>query len=379
MKSSIFRGAAFVVSSLLCLEAGLTKVWAQSSGGLSGKVTDAQGAAVAGTTVTIYARTANVSATTVTDERGAYRFERLPEGDYVVEATSSGFGRFSRIYRVEKGAAGTLDFALEVAGVSETVLVTAAGTPQTVDEVSKAVSVVTAQEIEQRNEYSIGETLRTVPGLRVQQLGGPGTFARIQTRGLRDSDTAILVNGLRLRDAASTQGDATAFIQEMFTVNSDRLEVLRGSGSSLYGTNAIGGVVNVISDQGGGPMRGQFQLEGGQLGLYRGRAQLAGGFDSNRFIYSGGLASLNVTDGVNHTPTRNFSGQGFAKYNFTPNVSLGVRSFGNTAYLALTDSPFTATSATDIARFLPGFVPPPAGGVIDAVALPLDQQQRIEN
>jgi len=379
MKSSIFRGAAFVVSSLLCLEAGLTKVWAQSSGGLSGKVTDAQGAAVAGTTVTIYARTSNVSATTVTDERGAYRFERLPEGDYVVEATSSGFGRFLRIYRVEKGAAGTLDFAMEVAGVSETVLVTAAGTPQTVDEVSKAVSVVTAQEIEQRNEYSIGETLRTVPGLRVQQLGGPGTFARIQTRGLRDSDTAILVDGLRLRDAASTQGDATAFIQEMFTVNSDRLEVLRGSGSSLYGTNAIGGVVNVISDQGGGPMRGQFQLEGGQLGLYRGRAQLAGGFDSNRFIYSGGLASLNVTDGVNHTPTRNFSGQGFAKYNFTPNVSLGVRSFGNTAYLALTDSPFTVTSATDIARFLPGFVPPPAGGVIDAVALPLDQQQRIEN
>ena len=379
MKRSIFRITAFVASSLLCLEAGLTKVWAQSSGGLSGKVTDAQGAAVAGTTVTIYARTANVSATTVTDERGAYRFERLPEGDYVVEATSSGFGRFSRIYRVEKGAAGTLDFAMEVAGVSETVLVTAAGTPQTVDEVSKAVSVVTAQEIEQRNEYSIGETLRTVPGLRVQQLGGPGTFARIQVRGLRDSDTAILVDGLRLRDAASTQGDATAFIQEMFTVNSDRLEVLRGSGSSLYGTNAIGGVVNVISDQGGGPMRGQFQLEGGQLGLYRGRAQLAGGLDSNRFIYSGGLASLNVTDGVNHTPTRNFSGQGFAKYNFTPNVSLGARSFGNTAYLALTDSPFTATSATDIARFLPGFVAPPAGGVIDAGALPLDQQQRIEN
>ena len=132
---------------------------------------------------------------------------------------------FRGYIRVEKGAAGTLDFALEIAGVSETVLVTAAGTPQTVDEVSKAVSVVTAQEIEQRNEYSIGEALRTVPGLRVQQLGGPGTFARIQTRGLRDSDTAILVDGLRLRDAASTQGDATSFIEEMFTVNSDRLEV----------------------------------------------------------------------------------------------------------------------------------------------------------
>jgi vitamin B12 transporter len=121
------------------------------------------------------------------------------------------------------------------------------------------------------------------------------------------------------------------------------------------------------------------QFEGGQLGLYRGRAQLAGGFDSNRFIYSGGLALLNVTDGVNQTPTRNFSGQGFAKYNLTPNISLGARLFGNTAYLALTDSPFTATNAADIARFLPGFVPPPAGSMIDAVALPLNQQQRIEN
>jgi vitamin B12 transporter len=381
MKNSYRAGRtiAFAVVCLICFGTGMTLVWAQSSGSLSGRITDSQGAAVPGATITLYARAANVRATTVTDERGTYRFERLAEGDYVVEANSAGFGRFSRIYRVERGAAGTLDFALEVAGVSETVLVTAAGTPQTVDEVSKAVSVVTAQEIEQRNEYSIGETLRTVPGLRVQQLGGPGTFARIQTRGLRDSDTAILVDGLRLRDAASTQGDATSFIEEMFTVNSDRLEVLRGSGSSLYGTNAIGGVVNVISDQGGGPTHGQLQFEGGQLGLYRGRAQLAGGFDSNRFIYSGGLALLNVTDGVNQTPTRNFSGQGFAKYNFTPNISLSARLFGNTAYLALTDSPFTATNAADIARFLPGFVPPPAGSMIDAVALPLDQQQRIEN
>jgi iron complex outermembrane receptor protein len=360
----------------------VTQVWAQSSGSragsLSGRITDPQGAAVSGATITLYARATNARATTVTDEHGSYRFERLTEGDYVVEATSAGFGRFSRTFRVERGANGTLDIAMEVAGVGETVLITAAGTPQTVDEVSKAVSVVTSEEIDRRGEYSLGEALRTVPGLRVQQLGGPGTFMRIQTRGLRDSDTAILVDGLRLRDAASTQGDATSFIEELFTVSSDRLEVLRGSGSSLYGTNAIGGVVNVISDQGGGPTHGQAQLEGGQLGLFRGRAQLAGGFDSNRFIYSGGLATLNVTDGVNHTPARNFSGQGFAKYNFMPNISLGGRLFGDTAYLATTVSPFTATSATDIARFLPGFVAPPAGGVIDAVALSLDQQRRIE-
>ena len=328
--------------------------------------------------MTLYARASNARATTATDAQGEYRFERAPDGDYVVEVASAGFGRFSRTLRVERGASGTLDFALEVAGVSETVLVTATGAPQTVDEVSKSVSVITAQKIDWRDEYSLGEALRTVPGLRVQQLGGPGMFMRIQTRGLRDSDTAILVDGLRLRDAASTQGDATSFIDELYSVSSDRLEVLRGSGSSLYGTNAIGGVVNVISDQGGGPTHGQLQLEGGQLGLFRGRTQVAGGFDTNRFIYSGGLALLNISEGVNHTPARNISGQGFAKYNFTPNISLGARIFGNTAYLAGTDSPFTVTSAAGLAMFLPGFTPPPAGSVIDAVALSLDQQQRIE-
>lgn len=370
MNSSFRAVIAIAISCLFCFGAGTWQVFAQTSGSLSGRITDSQGAAVVGAVVTLYARASNVRATTVTDSEGGYRFERVPAGDYVVEAGSDGFGRVSRKVPVEKASPITLDFALEIVGLSETVLITAAGTPQTVDEVSKAVSVVTAQEIERRDEYSIGEALRTVPGLRVQQLGGPGTFTRIQTRGLRDSDTAILIDGLRLRDAASTQGDATSFIQELFTVNSDRLEVVRGSGSPLYGTNAIGGVVNVISDQGGGPTHGQVQLEGGQLGLFRGRAQVAGGFDTNRFIYSGGVSLLNVSEGVNKTPTRNFSGQGFAKYNFTPNISLATRLFGNTAYLALTDSPFAPA---------PGFVLPPAGSVIDAVALSLEQQKRIEN
>ncbi|HKX32789.1 MAG TPA: TonB-dependent receptor [Blastocatellia bacterium] len=286
-----------------------------------------------------------------------------------IQVFAAGFGRALRTVRIEKGAPATLDFGLEAAGPNETVLVTAAGTPQTVDEVSKAASVVSAQEIERRGEYSISEALRTVPGLRVQQLGGPGTFARIQTRGLRDSDTAILIDGMRLRDAASTRGDATSFIEELFAVNSDRIEILRGSGSSLYGTNAIGGVVNVISDQGGGPTHGQRQLEGGQLGLFRGRAQMAGGFNRNRVIYSSGLALLNVSEGVNHTPTRNLSGQSFVQYNFSPKLSLSTRILGNTAFLQLTDSPFAPP---------PGVVLPPVGSIVNATALSQEQQSRLE-
>ncbi|HKX29612.1 MAG TPA: TonB-dependent receptor [Blastocatellia bacterium] len=341
----------------------------QTASGLSGRVTDSQGAIVTGATVRLYAGQTGTRATTATDADGGYRFERVPAGDYVVEAEARGFGRISRSIHIGPGALVTQDLTLATAGPSETVLVTAAGTPQTVDEVSKALSVVSAQEIERRGEYSIGEALRTVPGLRIQQLGGPGAFTRIQSRGLRDSDTAILIDGMRLRDPASTQGDATSFIEELFTVNSDRIEVLRGSGSSLYGTHAIGGVVNVISDQGGAPTHGQLELEGGQLGLFHGRAQLAGGMNENRIVYSGGLALLNVSDGLNHTPTRSLSGQSFVQYNFSPKISLSSRIFGNTAFLQQPDSPYALP--LDETAF-------PRGSIVKAVALPMEQQRRLE-
>ncbi|MGH9908556.1 MAG: TonB-dependent receptor plug domain-containing protein, partial [Pyrinomonadaceae bacterium] len=345
------------------------QVSAQSPGSLSGRITDTERAAVTGASVTLFLRETTGRVTTLTDEHGAYRFERLAVGDYIVEVVSQGFGRISRALRVESGQNTALNLQLEIVGPSETVLITASGTPQTVDEVSKAITVIGSQEIEQRNEYGIAEAVRTVPGLRIQQLGGPGTFVRILTRGLRDFDTGVLMDGLRFRDVSSPQGDATGFIEELYTVSPDRLEVLRGSGSSLYGTNSIGGVVNILSDQGGGPFHGEVQLEGGSLGLFRGRTKLAGGLDSNRFVYSGGAALLNVTNGVNDTPTRSISGQGFARYNFTPDISLSGRFYGNSAYLALTDSPFAPP---------PGVVLPPAASIVNAVAFSLEQQRRFE-
>lgn len=355
--------------AVLCIGLGQRQVSAQMVPGLVGRVSDAQGAAVPGAAVTLYARASNARATTVSDANGDYRFERVAAGDYVIEVSANGFGETSRAIRVDRESPVTVNMNLDAAGPSETVLVTAAGTAQTVDEVSKAVTVVSSQEIDRRDENSISDALRTVPGLRIQQLGGPGTFARIQTRGLRDSDTAVLIDGLRLRDVGGTQADATSFVQELFIVNPDRVEVLRGSGSSLYGTNAIGGAVNIISDQGGAPTHGQVQFEGGQLGLFRGRGQMAGGLDQNRFVYSGGLSLLKVAHPFNGDGNRNFSGQGFAQYSFTPNISLSGRVFGNDAYLQQTDSPFAPPS---------GVVLPPAGSIVQAVALPLEQQRRLE-
>src|SRR4029077_15893939 len=98
-------------------------------------------------------------------------------------------------------------------------------------------------------------------------------------------DTAVLVDGLRLRDAAGTQADASGVLQDLVVTNTSRIEVLRGAGSSLYGTDATGGVVNIVTDEGGGRTRGSVGFEGGSLGSVRGTARVAGGLGSDRVQY----------------------------------------------------------------------------------------------
>ena len=174
-------------------------------------------------------------------------------------------------------------------------MITASDTPQSVDEVSKAISVVALQDIDDRNESQIAESLRRVPGLRVQQLGGPGSFTSIKIRGLRNEDTAVLIDGFRFRDAAAPQGDASGFLEDLVVTNISRIEVLRGSGSSLYGSNAIGGVINLVTDEGGGRVHGSALAEGGGQGMFRARGQVAGGSSNNTIVYSAGFSHLEIS------------------------------------------------------------------------------------
>jgi vitamin B12 transporter len=341
---------------LLLLQA--VALHAQSGFELSGRVTDAQGAAVANATVTLYARANNARVNATTDSNGSYRLTRLINGEYLLTVEALGFARTVHTVTVDSKTT-KLDLSLAVSGVNDTVFVTAASTPQSVDEISKSVSAISAAEIEVRDEFSLAEALRLTPGLRVQQNGGPNAFTAIKTRGLRNEDTAILIDGFRFRDASSIAGDALSFISDLLIVNPNSVEVLRGSGSSLYGTNAIGGVINLVSDEGGGAPHGQVQFEGGQLGLFRGRGTLAGGFHENRFVYSAGLAHLNVANGLDgDDEVRNTSAQGFARYQFTPAASLSGRLYASNVFAQLNDSPFNAPAANL-----------PATGIIKAIPL----------
>ena len=123
---------------------------------------------------------------------------------------------------VKDGEIVTVIFEMKVQHIGsvirETVTVSANIT-QTIDEVSKTVNIINGQEMRDRADFALPETLRTIPGFRVQQLGGFGRTVSIKTRGLRNQDTAVLIDGIRFRDASAITGDASAFLSD-FTLTS---------------------------------------------------------------------------------------------------------------------------------------------------------------
>ena len=321
--------SAGIFALLILLFSSSTIAFAQSGGAsVTGRVTDEFGAAVAGAQVTLRSREGLRLAAQTNDE-GAYSFERLASGDYILEVAARGFAvATSDEVRVRAGQKVEQDFALSVAAISENLVVIAAGTPQRADEVSKAVTLVEDEQIETRRELTLFEALRGTPGLRVQQQGSYGALTSLRLRGQRNFDTAILLDGLRVRDAADINGSALPFVTDLLPADLDRVEILRGSGSSIYGTNAIGGVINLVPKAGAGEPRFQVSAEGGNLGLARERLQGSGGI-GRRAGYSFGLTRLDVRRGVDGEDEYGATAGG-ARFQFdaTPAVQLSANFYG---------------------------------------------------
>lgn len=319
--------------------------FAQDPSSISGRVTDERGAGVPGAEVQLRSRSGAQSFATA-DDNGAYSFKNVPPGDYAIEVRAKGFASFTSDERnVVRGQSITNDVKLSVEAVSENVVVTATGTAQRIDEVSKAVTVLDDQSIEARRELTLSESLRGTPGVRVQQQGSIGALTSIRLRGLRSFDTAFLLDGLRVRDASDINGSAVAVIPDLLPADLDRIEVLRGSGSSIYGTNAIGGVINYVPRAGTDGSHFEFGFDGGSLALFRERIRGAGGI-GKRAGYSFGLTRLDVRRGVDgNDEYGNTVGVGRFQFNVTPTVTISANFYGTIADGRINDSPFALPAA----------------------------------
>ncbi|HEU4391282.1 MAG TPA: TonB-dependent receptor plug domain-containing protein, partial [Blastocatellia bacterium] len=334
---------------------------------LRGRVVDQSGAAVGDAVVRLSGRSGSRS-TVLTDSQGNFEFAIPVADDYLIETHVAGFADCVQSIALDGQHDRQLDVTLRVAGVDEQVVVTPAGTPQQVDEVSKSLTTVTDQELGRRQENSLVEGLRPVPGLRVEQLGGPGAFSKIFIRGLRVVDTSLLVDGMRVRDAADFRGGINPVLGDVLVNNVDRFEVLRGSGSSLYGSNAVGGVINMVPAEGAGPPRFDFSFDGGTLQQFREQGRIAGGLGS-KLGYSVGATRLDVNEGVHGDEVyRNTTLGGHARYNIRPDMSLRGTVIFADGFNRLTTSPFPigpagnefgyATGNGPVARFVENEVDP---------------------
>lgn len=333
------RAFVFILAISIC-------AFAQNPSSITGRVTDQNGGAVPRAEVQLRSR-AGAELIAITWDDGTYSFENVSPGEYLLEVRAKGFANFTtKSLTAVRGQSVTQDVQLSIEAISESVVITATGTAQRADEVSKAVTVLDSQSIETKREVSLAEVLRGTPGLRVQQQGSMGTLTSLRLRGQRNFDTAILLDGLRVRDSADINGSAFPFITDLPPNDLDRVEILRGSGSSIYGTNAIGGVINLVPKTGAGDLRFEAGFEGGSLALFRERLQASGGV-GRRAGFSFGLTRLDVRRGVDgNDQYGNTAGAGRFQFEVTPSINIAANFYGTTSNARTNNSPQPLAAAT---------------------------------
>lgn len=256
----IMKKAFTNIFLFLFLFAALFLTAAAQTGGsrISGKVTFAgDNSELHGTSVQIM----QLKLTTQAGDDGTYVFENVPAGRYTIVAHLEGFADQVKTVVVTAGAPLVVDFEMMISGVKEQVTVTASGTEESIFETIAAVSSVDSNTIQERAAVGIGEVLDTQPGV-AKRSSGPGN-SRPVIRGFDGDRVLVSSDGVRVGSLASQSGDHA---EPVDTLAAERIEVVKGPATLLYGSNAIGGVVNAISghDEGAHPgLRGYFSTIGG--------------------------------------------------------------------------------------------------------------------
>lgn len=177
-----------------------------------------------------------------TNEDGVYEFTQLPVGTYDATAHVHALADVRRSVTISAGAAATADFELDVAAVREQITVTASGNEQTAFEAFQSTTSLEPVDLVRKNSTSIGEVLDGEPGVAKRGFGVGNS--RPVLRGFDGDRVLIMLDGLGTGSLSSQSGDHG---ENLDALSLERVEVVRGPATLLYGSNAIGGVVNAIS------------------------------------------------------------------------------------------------------------------------------------
>jgi vitamin B12 transporter len=159
----------------------------------------------------------------------------------------------------------------------DTIVVTATRIPTPEIEIASSITVVSADDIATRQLKTLPDLLQQMPGLNVVQSGGAGSQTSVFMRGTNSNHTKVLVDGIDVSDPTNPTG---AFdFSQFLTQDIERVEVLRGPQSGLYGSDAIGGVINVITKSGSGPAQFNASAEGGSFDTFNQAVGVSGSLE----------------------------------------------------------------------------------------------------
>lgn len=241
--------------------------------------------------------------------------------------------------------------AAEAAGDGgvNTVVVTATRTPTPVMQTGESVSVISGAELEALQTVTLSDALALTPALSVNRNGEIGQLTTISIRGAESGQTLVLIDGVRINDPSGT--DEGAILGDLLVNNIDRVEVLRGPQSTLYGSDAIGGVVDVLTKRGGDDEL-RASVEGGSFDTYRINTALNG---SAGDIEYGAALNYFHTNGIS-AAAHNPETDGYGNAGATANVRIPV---GETVSIDLRGYYTQARADFDdgAASFLPPYPP----------------------
>jgi vitamin B12 transporter len=196
-------------------------------------------------------------------------------------------------------------------------VVTATRTEVPLNQLTTSVTVITAEEIRERQAELVSEVLRDVAGVNVVQTGSMGTTTSVFIRGSAPNQVLVLIDGVEINSTTTGAYD----FANLTTESVDRIEVLRGAGGTLYGSQAIGGVINIITKRGQGPLDVGVSAQGGNGYTNRQVATLRGGIGDLGYSFSVGRLASDGFRSVNDD-YRNLSTSARLDYQVTENASL---------------------------------------------------------
>ncbi|MGD9563982.1 MAG: TonB-dependent receptor [Pyrinomonadaceae bacterium] len=263
--------------------------FAQNSGTITGKVSYGENSPLHDASVSVV----QTRQSTRTDENGDFQFVNIPPGRYTVLVHLEGFADATKLVTLTAGSEALLDFRLQIAALNEQVTVTASGAEQSVFDSFQSVNSVGSTQISERASTSIGDVLASETGVAKRSFG-PGS-SRPVIRGFDGDRVLILQDGVRTGSVGSQSGDHGEPIDPLAA---ERIEVVKGPGTLLYGSNALGGVVNVISNDENDAHEGFRGSATGLLGTADRQAGFASGLEYGfkKLLLRGNLSAQRTAD-----------------------------------------------------------------------------------